>query len=46
MYDGVLFIPMKNNFLDAYTDTLSPSSANSIEANERVRVQLQGSFNG
>ena len=46
MYEGVLFVPMKDNFLDIYTGKLSPQLANVLDAQEDYRnaVKLQGSF--
>ena len=44
MFEGVMFIPMKNSFINAYTDTLNPTQANAIDAQEQFNVRLQGGF--
>lgn len=44
MLEGVMFIPMKDSFIDAYTNTLSPAQANAIDAQEQFNVRLQGGF--
>ena len=44
MFEGTMFIPMKESFIDAYTDTLNPSQANAIDAQEQFNVRLQGGF--
>jgi hypothetical protein len=40
MLEGVMFIPMKDSFIDAYTNTLSPAQANAIDAQEQFNVRL------
>ena len=44
MFEGVLFIPMKESFIDAYTNNLSPEQANAIDAREQFNIRLQGGF--
>lgn len=44
MFSGVLFVPMKESFIDAYTDTLNPAQATMIDAQEQFNVRLQGGF--
>ena len=44
MFEGTMFIPMKESFIDAYTDTLNPGQVNTIDAHEQFNVRLQGGF--
>ena len=44
MFEGTMFIPMKESFIDAYTNNLSPNQANAIDAREQFNIRLQGGF--